>query len=155
MRRRLKSRTRSGRISRAGKPREAGTPELQAKRRALVGENADPALSTAALDIMYARGQLTQEQRDSGIRYRFVRSCLYGSPWPVKTTPGTWVEEARIKALQSEFDGMVSRLTAPQRAAVDHVSVLDHFPDNDQVRSDLIAGLNMLASGTKPHKRTT
>lgn len=53
-------------------------------RRAIVGDNADPVLSTSPFDVMLARGLLDQEDYDAGIwfqrllRYRAGRCRLRG-----------------------------------------------------------------------------
>lgn len=56
------------------RPQDYGTPELIAKRRALVGEGA-PELAEYPLGIMLARGIISQDQHNSGRQYAW----LYGS----------------------------------------------------------------------------
>ena len=50
---------------------DGGTPELQARRRALVGE-ADPALAAHPLGVMLARGLIGRAEHDAGCRYALL-----------------------------------------------------------------------------------
>ncbi len=78
----MKRKKKQGRVGRprsqAYKPRyDLGTPELAMKKaRATNGE--DPALSTTALDRLFAKGLITGDQRQAGFRYLILRQQMFG-----------------------------------------------------------------------------
>ena len=57
---------------------DRGTPELQQKRQALVGEGGDATLSTRWLHILVARGLLDVAQQQAGESFARDRCLLYG-----------------------------------------------------------------------------
>lgn len=61
---------------------DRGTPELRAKRQALVGEGGDATLSTRWLHILVARGLLDVAQQQAGESFARDRCLLYGKPRP-------------------------------------------------------------------------
>lgn len=75
--------TRVKRSTGRGRPRTArpkvdrGTPELRAKRQAMVG-GADPVLAEHPLGILYARDILDADQYRAGLRYAFLFGKVYG-----------------------------------------------------------------------------
>jgi hypothetical protein len=78
----MKRKKKQGRVGRpksqAYKPRyDLGTPEL-AYKKAQATNGEDPALSTTALDRMFAREQITREQRQAGFRYLMLRRQVFG-----------------------------------------------------------------------------
>src|SRR5262249_42342605 len=68
-----------------GRPRldrpscDQGTPELQARRRALAGEG-DPVLAEHPLGVMLARGLISAEQREAGCYYALLYRRAVGRP---------------------------------------------------------------------------
>jgi hypothetical protein len=75
-------RTASGRLSRAytGPARDAGTPELQAKKLLAVNGAGNPALSASAASILLAHEIIDREQHAAAERYhRFCRRS-FGLP---------------------------------------------------------------------------
>jgi hypothetical protein len=80
----IRARTKSGRLSRSyrGPARDAGTPELQAKRAWLVnGHGADPALAASASGILLANRLITPEQFTAGMTYAKLHAMPYGKQW--------------------------------------------------------------------------
>ena len=123
-------RAKSGRLSRAHHDplvRDFGTPEAQAKRKALVGENGDPNLSATAVGTLYANGYLTQSQYDEAIEYRRLRCAIYGAPWPT-TGLGPAAAEGALAELHLRFDEKVRALTEYQKFVVANVAVFDWLP---------------------------
>ena len=120
-------RTKSGRLSRAiVNTRDNGTPEVQHKRRAVVGD-ADPALSASAPGILFAHGVLDRDQFDQAMIYRRLRSAVYGSPWPTNVL-GPDVTDKRLAALQRRLAEIEARVSQQQRHVVAEVAVFDHIP---------------------------
>jgi hypothetical protein len=118
-RQKLRHRTRSGRLSRAGVvTRDHGTPELQAKRLALVNGSADPVLSSSLAGIMLAHEIITPEQHQAAQRYRALRAALYGAVLPRVESMGPAPDSGRILLLQREFNRIVVRLSVEQKATV-------------------------------------
>lgn len=121
-------RTKSGRLSRAkAVTTDRGTAQLQSKRQALVGEGNDPVLSATAVGTLHAAGILDVEQYNIALRYRSLRSALYGPPWPGNTI-GNEIDPKRIARLQREYNALRSRLTEDQCYVVGQVCVFDHRP---------------------------
>jgi hypothetical protein len=123
-------RTRSGRLSRAyldPNVRDMGTPEVQAKRRALVGEGSALELSATAPGVLHAHAYLDKDQYAEALEYRRLRCALYGPPWPMFSTSSGPTEE-RIARLQERFDRMAAALTEEQKRIITDVAVLDRIP---------------------------
>lgn len=139
---------REGRRSPAGRwmpSVDHGTPELQARRLRIVGENGDPALAATLAGALFARGLIDREQLDAADRYRALRCALYGAPWPpsggASTDPAS---EARLARAQRQFDAMVEVLDLFQRRIVALVCVFDDWPGDGELGT-LRAGLSALA----------
>jgi hypothetical protein len=83
-RKRDRPRTKSGRISRAYATiaRDLGTPELQAKRQAAVGEGADPTLSVTAPGRYFARGLIEPQHYLAALTLRALYTTQFGPGWP-------------------------------------------------------------------------
>ncbi len=79
----------NGRPKRDRKP-DRGTPELQSKRQALVGQG-DTALSTRWLDILTARRLIDANQQQAGADFARAYWRVYGKPHPASS-------DARIPA---------------------------------------------------------
>ena len=134
-RRKPGKRAKSGRLSRAHhdpRVRDFGTPEAQAKRKALVGENEkgdpnDPNLSATAVGTLYANGYLTRSQYAEAIEYRRLRCAIYGAPWPT-TGLGPAAAEEALAELQRRFEEKVRVLTEYQKSVVTRVAVFDWRP---------------------------
>ena len=129
-------RTKSGRLSTAiANTRDNGTAEVQAKRRAMVGDTPlepggklpDPALSASAPGILFAHGVLDREQFDQAMIYRRLRSAVYGSPWPTNVI-GPDVTDKRLATLQRRLAEIEARVSQAQRHVVAQVAVFDHIP---------------------------
>ena len=69
----------TGRPKRDRSP-DRGTPELQEKRQALVGEGGDATLSTRWLDVLAARKLIDDAQQQAGQDFARDRLTLYGKP---------------------------------------------------------------------------
>lgn len=57
---------------------DEGTPELRAKREAIVGRDGDPSKSTNPLEAMMTRGYITLEQCSAGRRYGWLYQKALG-----------------------------------------------------------------------------
>jgi hypothetical protein len=144
-------RTKSGRLSRAGqKPVvDKPTPQLQARRQALVGEGNDPALSATAIGSLLATGVIDADQYNAALRYRALRCALFGPPWPSNVS-GSEADQKRLQGLMREFKSIVGfwvplgswhpgqepdatfrkgRLTREQIMVVENVCVFDCRPN--------------------------
>jgi hypothetical protein len=88
--------------------------ELQRKRQLLVGDGADPVLSTTVIDILFTRGYLDEkdtkgevipdvarERHEAAKRYRRLRCAVYGSPWPGNAV-GHDVSETHLAKLRQD-----------------------------------------------------
>ena len=62
-------------------PPDRGTPELQVKRRALVGENGDPNYSHSPISALYTRGIIEENQYNAGTIYTTQYWHMYGKPF--------------------------------------------------------------------------
>lgn len=160
--RKFRARTKSGRLSRAGQlpARDTGTPELQAKRSALVGATADPALASSALGCLFARGHIGKAQHAAGLEFERVRRALYGPPWPNQAF-GPEVSEDRLRDLRRRFIVMTGLLTKEQEHVVAAVCVFNEWPqwffngvlrlkdlpEDQRDRDLLLDGLDALAKG--------
>lgn len=71
---------------------DRGTTESQAKRRALVGAAADPALAEHPLGVLLARDLVTLEQFEAGLRYSTLRASAIGRVDPAGTILGRLVK---------------------------------------------------------------
>lgn len=60
--------------------KDRGTPELQAKRQALVGEGGDATLSTRWLDVLAARKLIDDVQHQAGRDFVRDRVMVFGKP---------------------------------------------------------------------------
>ncbi|MGH6689524.1 MAG: hypothetical protein ACREF4_02440, partial [Gammaproteobacteria bacterium] len=127
-------RTKSGRLSTAYRDprvRDMGTPEVQAKRRALVGQDGDPALAATALDILFANGFLTTTQHTVGVKLRRLHWAIYPRAWRSNSPGGNWPEPCIAgtctpsdcedgggecpRGLAESYRKLVERMTGPQR----------------------------------------
>jgi hypothetical protein len=165
-RRKTGPRTNSGKLSRAHKRnpelRDMGTEQAQAKRQALVGNGADPTMSSTMPGILFARQHLTLDQYLAAMDYRLLRCALLGPPWPANGS-GKEPSDRRIAKLQEKFDRVCSLLTLIQKQVISNVAVHDKPPmwfcrqargDRLRVvdefeRRTLIEGLNALVSGRR------
>ena len=78
--------------------RDNGTPELQAKRLAIVGHKVDPKTGQRTqrdthkaafpLDAMLERGYIDQDQYSAGRRYGWLYSAVYGDKLPTSDGGG-------------------------------------------------------------------
>jgi hypothetical protein len=172
MPRRRKSgrRTPSGRLSRAGKPREARiepTAETAAKRQALVN-GSDPALSASAIGVLFANAHLTEEQYIAAQRYSRAHAIVFGRLWshvqnslgaplPQEGEPPS--DELHAWA-EHQLDKWNARLDLPQRQAIANVAVFDWIPtylflsklrlkilpEDESERAALLTGLDALVA---------
>lgn len=76
-------RERNGRPSRSEarkRPqRDHGTPELQYKR-AVLAQGADPTKTSHPLDLLHARGLISDDQHQAGMRYAWLHALAFGKP---------------------------------------------------------------------------
>ena len=88
-------RTKSGQISRAGQPRDTGTPELARRIWAMNGKGT-PALMT---DRLCAAGLITDEQNQAAALYRLFRDRGYGKPDPKIGGYGELISEGTLRPI--------------------------------------------------------
>lgn len=93
--RKLAKRTKSGQISRAGQPRDTGTPELARRILAMKGKGT-PALMT---DRLCAAGLITDEQNQAAALYRLFRDRGYGKPDPKIGGYGELISEGTLRPI--------------------------------------------------------
>jgi hypothetical protein len=111
-------RTKSGRLSRsAAAMRDDGTAEGRAKRQAIVNGHRDQALASIPLDICFARGWLTEQQRGAGLRFRALRAKMFGVPLKVGSGAPMPSEEVVAKN-ERAYLKLVQKLTTQQQLAV-------------------------------------
>jgi hypothetical protein len=134
-----------------------GTPEVQAKRRALVGEGNAPELSATAPGILHAHAYLDKDQYAEALEYRRLRCILYGSPWPCYSDSSE-PPPSSIKTIQERFDARAGALTEEQKTVITNVAVFDVLPtwffcrrlglkllpEDDAEHLALVSGLNSI-----------
>jgi hypothetical protein len=59
---------------------DRGTEQIQARRRRLVGPDADPVLSTSPVDIMFARDLIDADTHCAALWFRATARTLFGRP---------------------------------------------------------------------------
>jgi hypothetical protein len=141
-------RTKTGRPSRAYATiaRDYGTPQIQAKRKAAVGENADPTQAASAPGILCEHGHIDHQQRDILFRYRQLRGAVFGPPWPGNTS-GSDASDKWLAKRKLEFEDMNRRMTHDQRHIVRAVGVFDRIlklPQENGAYFLLLQGVNAL-----------
>ena len=142
--------------------RDFSTLELQTKRRALVGDHADPDLSATAVGILHAHGHLDREQYETALDYARLSCAVYGIPWP-KNGSGREITEKEALRLKRALDAMLARLNPSQRYAVDRTALASNWqptwfhclrlgipltPVDYAERNDLLSGLDALLDRT-------
>jgi hypothetical protein len=157
-------RTPSGKPSRAWQTvaKDFGTLELQTKRRALVGENADPDLSATAVGILFAHGHLDREQYEKALEYARLSCAVYGVPWP-KTPSYREITDKQALKVKRALNTMLAKLSADQRLAIDRTALASNWqptwfhclrlglpllPADNQERAALLSGLDALLDRT-------
>lgn len=156
--------TRAGRKAyREAIAKDHGTPELAERRAELSG---DPRVEIAPLAIMLARGDISERQRDAGVKYASLRPVHFGAALP-SAAPLEPQRGRSLSAYDPERDARSwaflkaarARLTRPERTEVDRVAVYDDLPgwwrrlkagrgrpgDVDK-RAALLSGLDALAA---------
>jgi hypothetical protein len=116
-----RKRNKNGRLSRARENREPelrdlGTPQVQDKRLALVGEGGDPTLSATLAGILFARGHLDQDQYNEAIEYARLHAMVHGQPFANGT--GVEVSEDALIRAQELLAQKDQRLSQLQRNAL-------------------------------------
>ena len=152
------------------------------KRTALVGDDADPALASTALGVLFARGYLSKGKNDDLARARYteglefgrLRSCVYGSYWPSNAN-GTEASEKRLIALKRQLRQKEEMLTDEQERVLRSVCWEHRLPqwfwlrmgemtclegpEDRAERELLISGLDALVAGrravARPSRLTT
>jgi hypothetical protein len=130
-------RTKSGRLSRAGKPREARlgpTEENAAKMRALVN-GSDPALAASAVGILFANAHLSEAQYVAAMRYSRAHAIVFGRPWAhiqdaLKCMPwgGDPPTDGQHEWAERQLDKWHAKLSLDQRQAIANVTVFGFIP---------------------------
>lgn len=143
------ARTKSGRLSRAytGPARDAGTPELQAKRQAIVGDGADPNLSVSAPGILFAKAILNREQYAQALTYRKLRAAIFGPPWPTNATAGE-ASDTNLIRCKRKLRALERRITNGQRHLIANVAVFDILPRSIQI-PDLLGALDAMGATSR------
>lgn len=152
-------RTKSGRPSRAYKNpevRDNGTPQVQAKRKAMVGAEVDPALACSVPGILFAHGYLDREQRDMAFTYGKICDAVYKPLWP-PNGPGGQISDQHLAKLQARLRALEARVTADQRDVVRNVASnawpnwfdakrlkLKELPEDIRQHALLITGLDAM-----------
>jgi hypothetical protein len=161
-------RTKSGRLSRAGKPREARlgpTRENALKMQALVN-GSDPALAASASGILLANAHLSEEQYIAGLRYARAHAVVFGRPWAhiqdvLKCMPwgGDPPTEGQQEWAERQLEKWRAKLSKDQRSAVANVAVFSFIPtwffaargicrlleEDEREREALLSGLTVLS----------
>ena len=110
--------------------KDLGTPELTAKRLALVGRG-DPSLSTTAVDVLLARDRLSEVQHRALSRYAGYRFRIYGRGVVTSHPPGS-AEDEWLKAIQAAYEAADVALKrecgARGRREVRAVAIHDRLP---------------------------
>jgi len=146
--------------SRRGRPpkteRDGPTPELMAKRLALVGPGGDPALAGYPLGVLLARGLIDRDQHDAGVYYAYLAGRILGKIHPGPVGNGYYNphgDDAAQEIIEPLWrDACKSLMGVSRRAkdAVDNVAVYQRLPaflwcDYRPVDTQLIEGLSRLA----------
>jgi hypothetical protein len=131
-------RTKSGRLSRAGKTnpevRDQGTRQFIAKRAAMVNGGA-PELSATASGILFANGFLTSEQHNAALKYGWAHATVFGLVWRQQCLLGEpiwgWTDpsDGRAAAAKKKLAHMDRKLTDEQRQAVANVAAFNAIPN--------------------------
>lgn len=115
------------------RPQDYGTPELIAKRWALVGEGAAE-LAEYPLGVMLARGIITQDQHNSGQRYAWLYGNIIGRVTiknVLAPSKGEAIEDPRQAEMEAAFRLCKNALLmAGRRAcnALENAAVFERLP---------------------------
>lgn len=140
---------------------DRGTPEQQARRRALIGAAAAH-LAEYPLGVLLARGLVTAEQHDAGCHYAYLAGRVLGrtKPYRAEAAGGggaELTEAARASIERRWLEAVRLLLGAGRRAkdAVDNAAIFERLPGwlareqprpNDTAEQQaLVAGLDVLA----------
>lgn len=152
--------------------KDAGTMELQLKRRQLVGETADPDLSATAIGVLFAHGCLDapddpdvgQERYSAALRYATLAAAVYGPRWPSNGS-GREITEDEQLTLRNALARLERRLSYDQRQMLDRTVRSNWQPtwfqmlrmgkpltaDDEFERHELLVALDAIRGQTKAH----
>ena len=143
-----------------GRPRKieamGPTPELTAKKLALVGPHGDPVLASYPLGVLLARRIINQDHHDAAIYYAYIRGRVLGKAHPGPAVNGVYdpgVDDRAQEVIEPLWrDACAALMGVSRRAkdAVDNMAYYQRFPaflwcDHRPVDPQLIAGLDALA----------
>jgi hypothetical protein len=143
-----------------GRPRKieamGPTPELMAKKLALVGPGGDPTLAAYPVGVLLARGFATRDMHDAATYYAYIAGRILGKIHPGPVAHGFYNPHGDDKAQEIIEplwrDACAALMGVSRRAkdAVDNVAVYQRYPaflwcDHRPVDPQLIAGLDALA----------
>jgi hypothetical protein len=121
------------------KPPDMGTPEQQAKRRALVGD-ANPQLASYPLGVLLARKLIDQDQHNAGLRYAQLCRVML-NVGPREPSLGYLPSDERDARTEREWRLCTSSLERAGQIAkwsVDTICVYEQVPiDADATRHGL------------------
>lgn len=145
------ARTKSGRLKerRYGKPqlRDMGTPEGQAFRLRMVGQDADQTLASLPIGVLHATGVLDRDQYDEALEFRWLYAVCFGSPWPHAAawwpSGGTEMSDGRFAQCRRRYEYKLRLINEVQRHVLQQVAVDDRMP-NDVGRTRLVEALDAL-----------
>jgi len=152
---------------------DQGTPELRAKRQALVGAG-DPALSAHPLGVLLAQGAIDDAHYRAGLRYAFLYGKVFGRTKIVAHYADRYLgtvdyaelddtQAARFESALRECWRMVAPLGARAKRVLDDIAVYERFvpwilaggtgqggQGGQGDRRLLVAALDALAARSRP-----
>lgn len=112
---------------------DLGTPEAQARRRALVGD-ADPRLAGYPLGVLLARAAIAADEHEAGCHYAYLCGRVLGrtQPYtPVARGSGSELSDdalANVTARWHEAVRVLMQVGRPAKDAVDNAAVFERLP---------------------------
>ena len=97
---------------------DAGTPQLQKKRRRLVGDGADPVLATSPVDILFARQLVDADTLAAAEWFRRTARLVLGAPHPrnvLDPERGTEPSEGALRWAEIRYCFLAETITATRR----------------------------------------
>lgn len=146
--------------ARRGRPKKeealGPTPELMAKKLALVGPGGDVTLASYPLGVYLSRRIVTQDEHDAGVYYAYLAGRVLGKIHPGPATEGAYnphVDSAADEIIEDRWRKACEILQGVSRQtkdAVDNAAVHMRFPrdvwdDSRQPNPKLLNGLKALS----------
>jgi hypothetical protein len=112
---------------------DGGTPQIQARRRRLVGPDGDPVLSTSPIDIMAARRLIDQDTYSAALWFRATARTLFGRPHfrdSLDNSSAVEPTHAAMRWSEIRYSFLAECLEAPDRGELLdllHFQILPHW----------------------------